>query len=102
MALSRSQDNGSTGYNPVSFSLASVQASVVHLWLSTKLHNKTIYLLVYVDNIIITDSSTSLIQQLTSKLNSSFSLKQLGKLDYFLVKALPDNSANTYTFNLIK
>lgn len=36
-----------------------------------------------------------LIQKLTSKLNSSFAFKHLGKLDYFLgieVKALPGNS----------
>ena len=44
----------------------------------------TIYLLVYVDDIILTGSSTSLTQQLTSKLNIVFSLKQLGHLDYFL------------------
>ena len=48
-------------------------------------HQKhTVYILVYVDDIIITGSSVSLIQQLTSKLNTAFSLKQLGHLDYFL------------------
>lgn len=48
----------------------------------TKSH--TVYLLVYVDDIIITGSSIPLIQHLTSQLNSKFSLKQLGLLDYFL------------------
>lgn len=60
-----------------------------------KSNSQVVYLLVYVDDIIITGSSSILIQQLTDKLNSSFSLKQLGHLDYFLgleVKYLPDNS----------
>ncbi|KAK2454628.1 putative mitochondrial protein [Trifolium repens] len=43
-----------------------------------------VYLLVYVDDIIITGSSTMLVQNLVEKLNSAFSLKQLGDLDYFL------------------
>jgi hypothetical protein len=37
-----------------------------------------------VDDIIITGSSKSLIQQLVQQLNSEFSLKDLGQLDYFL------------------
>jgi hypothetical protein len=37
-----------------------------------------------VDDIIITGSSNSLIQTVIQKLNSEFSLKDLGKLDYFL------------------
>ncbi|MCH82526.1 retrovirus-related Pol polyprotein from transposon TNT 1-94 [Trifolium medium] len=40
--------------------------------------------LVYVDDIVITGSSTSHIQQLISKLNDEFAIKQLGSLDYFL------------------
>lgn len=46
-------------------------------------HHK-IFILVYVDDIIITGSSQTLIQQLVHKLHSEFSLKDLGKLDYFL------------------
>lgn len=41
-------------------------------------------ILVFIDDIIITRSSLSHIQQLISKLNTEFSLKQLGTLDYFL------------------
>ena len=46
-------------------------------------HHTTL-ILVYVDDIIITGSSKSQIQQLVQKLNSEFSLKDLGQLDYFL------------------
>ena len=52
-----------------------------------------VYLLVYVDDIILTGSSLSLIQQITYKLNTA--LKQLGHLDYFLgleIKYIPNNS----------
>lgn len=46
----------------------------------------------YVDDIIVTGSSSVLVQQITSQLNSMFSLKQLHKVDYLLrieVKHLP-------------
>ena len=60
-----------------------------------KIASHNVYLLVYVDDIIIAGSSGQLIQHLTSQLNSKFSLKQLGLLDYFLgieVKTLHDKS----------
>ncbi|XP_058725437.1 uncharacterized mitochondrial protein AtMg00810-like [Vicia villosa] len=41
-------------------------------------------MLIYVDDIILTGSSPIMIQQLITKLDSVFSLKQLGDLDYFL------------------
>lgn len=43
-----------------------------------------IYMLVYVDDIIVTGNSSSLIQHIISQLHSNFALKQLGELDYFL------------------
>ena len=44
----------------------------------------TIFLLVYVDDILVTSSNPCVIQQLISQLNKSFSLKDLGEIDYFL------------------
>jgi histone deacetylase 1/2 len=40
--------------------------------------------LIYVDDILITGSSSQLISDLISKLNTHFALKQLGPVDYFL------------------
>ncbi|RDX67550.1 hypothetical protein CR513_53561, partial [Mucuna pruriens] len=54
-----------------------------------------LYVLIYVDDILITDSSPTLVQSLISKLHSVFALKQLGTLDYFLgieVKSLSNGS----------
>lgn len=49
-------------------------------------HSNTccIYVLVYADDIIITGNSLPLVQQIVQNLNSEFSLKLLGQLDYFL------------------
>ncbi|XP_073353640.1 uncharacterized protein [Aegilops tauschii subsp. strangulata] len=44
----------------------------------------TAYLLLYVDDIILTASSPALLQQITARLGSEFSLKDLGSLHYFL------------------
>lgn len=42
------------------------------------------FLLIYVDDILLTRSSPSLIQSVITKLTGIFSLKQLGTLNYFL------------------
>ncbi|XP_071680010.1 uncharacterized protein [Lolium perenne] len=44
----------------------------------------TAYLLLYVDDIIPTASSTALLQQITAQLSAEFALKDLGALHYFL------------------
>jgi hypothetical protein len=44
----------------------------------------TIYVLVYVDDIIITSSSPAVVDALLSDLRSEFALKDLGSLHYFL------------------
>ncbi|GAU19342.1 hypothetical protein TSUD_336290 [Trifolium subterraneum] len=48
-------------------------------------HNGAVtYVLIYVDDILITGSAPHVIQDLIHKLNVHFALKQLGQLDYFL------------------
>ena len=57
--------------------------------------SSTVYILVYVDDIIITGSSPSLLKQLVDQLNGTFAPKQLGVLNYFLgikVHFLPNGS----------
>jgi hypothetical protein len=44
----------------------------------------TIYLLVYVDDIILTSSSSSVVDALFSNLKSGFAIKDMGDLHYFL------------------
>nr|KYP33002.1 hypothetical protein KK1_046198 [Cajanus cajan]KYP33004.1 hypothetical protein KK1_046200 [Cajanus cajan] len=57
--------------------------------------NNAIYILVYVDDIIITGNNSIILHTLVSQLHSIFSLKDLGNLDFFLgieVKSQPDGS----------
>jgi hypothetical protein len=67
----------------------------------------TMYLLVYVDDIIIASSSSSIVDVLLGTLNSAFALKDLGSLSYFLgieVKKVIDNpylSQAKYTFDVL-
>ena len=49
-----------------------------------KSHNEILYLLLYVDDIILTSTSPSLITNLITKLQQTFELKDLGPLHYFL------------------
>jgi len=51
-------------------------------------NSSTLFVLVYVDNIIITWTSSKAINSLASLLRNSFSLKDLGPLHYLLLKLL--------------
>lgn len=47
-------------------------------------HSLTLYVLVYVNDILIIGSSSNLIHELINKLHSKFALKKLGVPKYFL------------------
>jgi histone deacetylase 1/2 len=47
-------------------------------------HGSSTYVLIYVDDILITGSAPHLIQDVIHKLNVQFALKQMGQVDYFL------------------
>lgn len=48
-----------------------------------KKNGQCVYMLIYVDDIIITGSSSCLIQQMITQLNHVFAFKQLGDLEFF-------------------
>jgi hypothetical protein len=54
------------------------------------------YLLLYVDNIIITASSTTLLQHVTSRLHSEFAMTDLGKLHHFLGISVTRDSSELF------
>ncbi|KAK9092808.1 hypothetical protein Syun_027719 [Stephania yunnanensis] len=58
--------------------------------------SSVIMLLVYVDDILITSSNPLLIQQLITWLNSKFSLKSLGDVDFFLGFKVHRDSTGLY------
>lgn len=68
----------------------------------------TVYLLLYVDDIILTASSTELLRRTISALQQEFAMKDLGRLHHFLgitVEHRPDGlflHQRTYTLDVIK
>nr|KYP63826.1 Retrovirus-related Pol polyprotein from transposon TNT 1-94 [Cajanus cajan] len=64
--------------------------------------NTVIYILVYVDDIIITGNNSSVLQSIISQLNSAFSLKDLGRLDYFLGIEVKSNFDGSLTLTQSK
>ena len=56
-------------------------------------HSIIIYVLIYVDDIIVTSSSDAAISALLRDLNTDFALKDLGNLHYFLGIEVSKNSS---------
>ncbi|RVW32689.1 Retrovirus-related Pol polyprotein from transposon RE1 [Vitis vinifera] len=54
-----------------------------------------IYLLLYVDDIIITSNNSSLLDSFSRKLNTEFATKDLGSLSYFLAQLLDSKPIHT-------
>nr|GEX21404.1 ribonuclease H-like domain-containing protein [Tanacetum cinerariifolium] len=54
------------------------------------------YLLLYVDNIILTASSTALLQRIIALLHSEFAMTDLGSLNYFLGISAQRSSSGTF------
>lgn len=55
-------------------------------------HGVTIYMLVYVDDIVIAGSSPQAVDRLVTSLSQVFPIKDLGRLEYFLGLAAAYNS----------
>jgi hypothetical protein len=68
----------------------------------------TVYLLLYIDDIILTASSTKLLRRIISTLQQEFAMKNLGPLHHFLnitVERRPDGlflHQHTYTLDILK
>ena len=67
----------------------------------------TMFILIYVDDIIITCSNPTEIDELLLQLQSDFAVKNLGKLHYFLVEVIPNAhgaflSQQRYILDLLK
>ncbi|GJS37979.1 reverse transcriptase domain-containing protein [Tanacetum coccineum] len=56
----------------------------------------TAYLLLYVDDIVLTDSSEPLLQQIIHSLHQEFSMTDLGSLNYFLGISVTRNSSGMF------
>lgn len=56
------------------------------------------YLLLYVDDIVLTASSTTLLHQVIESLRHEFSLKDLGDLHYFLGVSVQHTAVGLFLF----
>ncbi|XP_019416560.1 PREDICTED: uncharacterized protein LOC109327840 [Lupinus angustifolius] len=101
MASNNHQDSGLISSNILWLVLGFLTVGVITLFLG--------FILVYVDDIIVIGSSLVKVKKIISQLSTTFALKQLGTLDYFLgieVKTLPHGalflSQSKYVKNLLE
>ncbi|GKC90852.1 ribonuclease H-like domain-containing protein, partial [Tanacetum coccineum] len=69
---------------------------VIPLVAATLLGTDTAYLLLYVDDIVLTTSSESLLQQIISSLHREFAMTYLGQLNYFLGISVTHDSSGLF------
>ncbi|GJU08407.1 ribonuclease H-like domain-containing protein [Tanacetum coccineum] len=84
MALSRPPELGFNDFLAMLFELVFITAKLTRLFSSFTRARNSLYLLLYVDDIILTASSTSLLQRIISLLHAEFAMTDLGPLNYFL------------------
>ncbi|GJX21801.1 ribonuclease H-like domain-containing protein [Tanacetum coccineum] len=75
---------GFSDLHPILLVLGFIIVVVTHLCLSIDKGTDTAYLLLYVDDIVLTASSETLLQQVISSLHQEFSMTDLSSLNYFL------------------
>lgn len=79
---------------PISFGFMSSKSD--HSLFIKRFNGRVFYVLVYVDDILIIGTSALDVRNLISKLHSTFSLKDLGSLDYFLGIKVTANADGSY------
>jgi len=75
---------GSQNFPPSSGPWGLVKVRQIHLFFMLQKFNYVIYILIYVDDILITGSSVSVINNIIHSLQATIVVKDLGSLAYFL------------------
>ena len=90
MALNKHSTHGTMSWKNFYMILDLPTTSLVPLSSRTTQNGSLFYFLIYADDLIVTSSSQSLVQQFIYSLFTQFSIKDLGNLHYFLnIKVLP-------------
>lgn len=88
MGLTRRLRHGTQGLVPSYNSLDLLHLNLIHLCSYTIMMEKTIYMLIYVDDIIVASSSSQTTDQLLQQIHKEFAIKDLGNLHHFLQRAI--------------